>query len=94
MDVFENETVEFSCEVESDDWMITWYRNEKEVQSEEDPNVETMDSSLNITLVTQAYQGRYSCKAELYLRKVISEFSNMADLRVYGELSYLCVALI
>ncbi|KAK5923718.1 hypothetical protein CgunFtcFv8_000663 [Champsocephalus gunnari] len=85
MDVFENETVEFSCGVESDDWMITWYRNEKEVQSEEDPNVETMDSSLNITSVTQACQGRYSCKAELYLRKVISEFSNTADLRVYGN---------
>ncbi|KAI9530687.1 hypothetical protein NQZ68_000177 [Dissostichus eleginoides] len=84
MDVFENETVEFSCEVESDDWMITWYANEKEVQLEDDLNVETMDSYLNITSVTQAYQGRYSCKAELESRKVSSEFSNTADLRVYG----------
>ncbi|XP_010764984.1 carcinoembryonic antigen-related cell adhesion molecule 5 [Notothenia coriiceps] len=85
MDVFENETVEFSCEVESDDWMITWYRNEKEVHFEEDLNVEIMDSSLNITSVTQAYQGNYSCKAELESRKVIFEFSNTADLRVYGN---------
>ncbi|KAF3860484.1 hypothetical protein F7725_000739 [Dissostichus mawsoni] len=86
MDVFENETVEFSCEVESDDWYaITWYANEKEVQFEDDLNVETMDSYLNITSVTQAYQGRYSCKAELESRKVSSEFSNTADLRVYGN---------
>ncbi|XP_034000612.1 hemicentin-1-like isoform X5 [Trematomus bernacchii] len=83
MEVFENETVEFSCEAESDDWTITWYRNEKEVQ--DDLHVETMDSSLNITSVTQAYQGRYSCKAELESRKVRSEFSNTADLRVYGN---------
>ncbi|KAL3064292.1 hypothetical protein OYC64_000555 [Pagothenia borchgrevinki] len=85
MEVFENETVEFSCEVESDDWTITWYANKKEVQFEVDLNVETMDSSLNITSVTQAYQGLYSCKAELESRKVRSEFSNTVHLRVYGN---------
>ncbi|XP_034000611.1 titin-like isoform X4 [Trematomus bernacchii] len=85
MEVFENETVEFSCEAESDDWTITWYRNEKEVQFEVDLIEEPMDSYLNITSVTQAYQGRYSCKAELESRKVRSEFSNTTDLRVYGN---------
>ncbi|XP_063744831.1 titin-like isoform X2 [Eleginops maclovinus] len=81
LDVFENETVEFSCEVESDDWTISWYKNQKAL--EDDPNIDTMDSSFNITLVTQAHQGLYSCKAELELRGVSSDFSNTANLTVY-----------
>ncbi|KAK5863617.1 hypothetical protein PBY51_000637 [Eleginops maclovinus] len=83
LDVFENETVEFSCEVESDDWTISWYKNQKAL--EDDPNIDTMDSSFNITLVTQAHQGLYSCKAELELRGVSSDFSNTANLRVYAN---------
>ncbi|XP_068454176.1 hemicentin-2 [Clinocottus analis] len=80
-DVFENETVEFSCEVDSTDWTVTWYRDQNKLQ--EDDQVYIADSSLNIAWINQDYEGGYACKAHLTLRKVKSGFSNTVDVTVY-----------
>ncbi|XP_056278742.1 titin-like isoform X2 [Pseudoliparis swirei] len=80
-DVFESETVELSCEVDSPDWTITWYRNEEELQ--EDVQLDAVDSFLNITSITQAYEGGYACKAQLQSRRVSSGFSNHVNITVY-----------
>ncbi|KAM6929339.1 basement membrane-specific heparan sulfate proteoglycan core protein [Lycodopsis pacificus] len=80
-DVFENETVEFRCKVHSTDWTFTWYRNQKDLKEElkEELNEGVYmeeDSFLNVTVVTQAYEGGYACKAHLKSRRVSSGFSN------------------
>ncbi|XP_031700313.1 titin [Anarrhichthys ocellatus] len=84
-DVFENETVEFRCEVHSTDWTFTWYRNQKELKEElmEDMYLEEDDSLLNVTVVTQAYEGGYACKAHLKSRGVSSGFSNTVNVILY-----------
>ncbi|XP_034392960.1 titin-like isoform X2 [Cyclopterus lumpus] len=82
-DVFEKETVELSCEVNSPDWTITWYRNQVELQ--EDLQLDAVDSFLNITVITQAYEGGYACKAQLKSRKVSSGFSNPVNVTVYDN---------
>ncbi|XP_029291378.1 hemicentin-1 [Cottoperca gobio] len=88
-DVFENETVEFSCEGESADWTITWYKVTKgtnEEKLEDIENLEMLDSYLNITEVTQADEGGYACKAQLESRKVSSGFSDTFQITVYENL--------
>ncbi|XP_075952522.1 Fc receptor-like protein 5 [Anarhichas minor] len=84
-DVFENETVEFRCEVHSTDWTFTWYRNQKDLNKElmEDMYMEEDDSLLNVTVVTQAYKGDYACKAHLDSRRVSSGFSNTVNVTLY-----------
>ncbi|XP_054464456.1 carcinoembryonic antigen-related cell adhesion molecule 5 [Anoplopoma fimbria] len=84
-DVFENETVKFSCGVNSPDWTFTWYRDQKELLDEVDI-IDIMDSSLNITLVTLDHQGVYACKVHLNSRRVSSEFSNTVSVTVYENI--------
>lgn len=90
-DVFENEIVEFSCEVSSSDWTVTWYKNQKDVQEDSivtlTLNPDAEGSLLNITSVSQIYQGGYACKAHLKPRGVSSGFSDTINIKVYGELS-------
>lgn len=85
-DVFENETVEFSCEVDSPDWTFTWHKDQEEIDDYLVPSLDPKKSFLNITLITEEEQGRYACKVHLKSRTVSSEFSNSEVITVYGEL--------
>uniref|UniRef100_A0A8C5D658 Titin-like n=1 Tax=Gouania willdenowi TaxID=441366 RepID=A0A8C5D658_GOUWI len=85
-DVFENEVVEFTCELSSSiDWTFTWYRNNKKL-SEDDVLIMDDDNLLNITSVSRAHQGQYACKAHLLPRGVSSGFSSTNELTVYEKI--------
>ncbi|XP_068996392.1 hemicentin-1 [Embiotoca jacksoni] len=84
LDVFEDELVELKCEVNNPDWTITWYKNR--VELEEDIVLYLDEDLLNITLVSQTYQGVYACRASLPSRGVSSEFSNTANVTVYENI--------
>ncbi|XP_068608306.1 carcinoembryonic antigen-related cell adhesion molecule 5-like [Brachionichthys hirsutus] len=81
-DVFENETVGFSCDVESSDWTVTWYLDEVEVSEDDSLMINPEESSLNITAITEAYQGTYVCRAQLESRSVVMP-SNTLGIAVY-----------
>lgn len=83
-DVFETETVEFICEVNGSDWTYTWYKNKVQLQEDSVLNLEADEPYLNVTSITQAYQGGYACKVNFESR-VISGFSNTVNVTVYGE---------
>ncbi|KAK2851437.1 hypothetical protein Q5P01_007713 [Channa striata] len=78
-DVFENETVKFSCNVDSPGWTFTWYRNTEKLQED----MSSDGSSYIITSVTRTHEGFYTCKAHLKSRNVISAFSNKAEIKVF-----------
>ncbi|XP_034733608.1 carcinoembryonic antigen-related cell adhesion molecule 6-like [Etheostoma cragini] len=86
LDVFENETVMFRCELENNEWMFTWYRDNNRVTYTKDPNLEDVQSYLNITSVTRSHQGGYACKA---ISEENSEnstgFSNTVNVTVYEK---------
>ncbi|XP_059190177.1 titin [Centropristis striata] len=83
LDVFENEEVNFNCEVESDDWTVTWYKDQQQLQV--DMSMDRDETYLNITSVAQTHQGVYYCNARHDYRKIISGFSNVANLTVYKK---------
>ncbi|XP_035512107.1 hemicentin-1-like [Morone saxatilis] len=85
-DVFENETVEFLCEVDSHDWEPTWYHNQMQLQEDSVVTLDPEGLSLNITSITQAYQGDYACKANLHSRNVRSGFSDKINIKVYENI--------
>lgn len=87
MDVFQNETVQFICEVNGPNW--TWYHNQNKLD-QSNMNYEFVEDepSLNITEITLNEQGAYACKAGL--GGVSSDFSNTVNIIVYGELWSLC----
>ncbi|XP_076597526.1 hemicentin-1 [Chaetodon auriga] len=82
-DVFENETVEFRCEVDNSDWKFSWYRNNQLLQENDVLSLFDEEPSLNVTSITQAYQGGYACKVQLQSRKVSSGLSNTVNITVY-----------
>ncbi|KAM6924864.1 hemicentin-1-like [Xenentodon cancila] len=77
-DVFENEEVKFRCEVSSPDWTFTWFRDKVKLDDE--------GSVFSIASVSQSHQGEYSCKANLASRRVSSDFSKTATVKVYEKL--------
>ncbi|XP_008302306.1 titin-like [Stegastes partitus] len=86
LDVFENEMVEFSCEVSSSDWTSTWYRNQENLENTDiEFNMDEEGSTLNVTSITKAAQGDYTCKAHLTSRGVNSGFSNSVKVSVYDN---------
>ncbi|XP_032376618.1 sialoadhesin [Etheostoma spectabile] len=86
LDVFENESVMLSCELDSDDWKFTWYKNQNKVQYDDEQNLEEDQSSLNITSVTRSHQGGYACKALPEENSGNStEFSNIVNVTVYEK---------
>lgn len=90
LDVFEEETVELGCEVDSPDWVFTWYKDGYEVQEDAVLTPE-QEGLLNITWASEAYQGLYACKAHHETRHVSSGFSNTANVTFYGEFSCHCI---
>ncbi|XP_051280945.1 titin [Dicentrarchus labrax] len=84
--VFENETVEFLCEVDSPDWKPTWYYNQMQLPKDFDVSLDPEGLSLNITSITQDYQGDYACKADHHSRKISSGFSDKININVYENL--------
>ncbi|XP_070825108.1 cell adhesion molecule CEACAM5 [Chaetodon trifascialis] len=85
-DVFENETVEFRCEVDSSDWKFSWYRNKELLEEDVILSLLEVEPSLNVTSITHAYQGGYACKVHLGSRRVSSGFSNTVDITVYENI--------
>lgn len=83
-DVFENEIIEFFCEVDSEIYNFTWYRNNEQLQEDTVLTLYPDDPYLNITSVEQVHQGGYTC--QVYSEKRSSlEFSNTVNITVYGE---------
>lgn len=89
--MFEDEALEFNCEVNSSDWTsdwtFTWYKNQEQLQEDSVMTLEAEEPYLNITSVTQANRGGYACKVHLESRRVSSGFSNTVNIIVYGERS-------
>ncbi|XP_061841414.2 cell adhesion molecule CEACAM5-like isoform X2 [Nerophis lumbriciformis] len=83
-DVFENETVELSCNMDSSNWTFIWHKHGMELQRDSVVKLRAGGSRLKITSASRAHQGEYSCKAQLKSRKVTSIFSNTAIVHVYG----------
>ncbi|XP_027144315.1 hemicentin-1 [Larimichthys crocea] len=83
MDVFQNETVQFICEVNGPNW--TWYHNQNKLD-QSNMNYEFVEDepSLNITEITLNEQGAYACKAGL--GGVSSDFSNTVNIIVYENI--------
>ncbi|XP_071332393.1 cell adhesion molecule CEACAM5 isoform X2 [Trachinotus anak] len=77
LDVFKDETVTFSCNVDDPNWTYTWYKNEQKLDRRDE------DENITITSVTQTDQGDYACKAHLKFRPVSSGFSNRMNVIVY-----------
>ncbi|XP_077947337.1 hemicentin-1 isoform X3 [Gasterosteus aculeatus] len=84
-DVFENETVEFRCEVHSPDWTISWNKGGNEPGYELDEIQNAEGPFLNLTGIHDAYEGGYTCKAHLKSRGVSSGFSNTVNITVYDH---------
>lgn len=86
LDVFLTEKVELGCGVQgSSDWTYTWYRDGMDLQADNTVSVSSDGSTLIIPSATQTHEGLYSCKGHHKTRKISSEDSQTADIRVYGE---------
>ncbi|KAM4571550.1 cell adhesion molecule CEACAM5 isoform 2-T2 [Fundulus diaphanus] len=83
LDVFEKETLNFSCEVSSSEWTFTWQRDGTELQDNSRLIQNEKGSILNIPAVRLNDKGLYTCKAHLKHRSVSSDFSNSANVLVY-----------
>ncbi|KAM4571549.1 basement membrane-specific heparan sulfate proteoglycan core protein isoform 1-T1 [Fundulus diaphanus] len=86
LDVFEKETLNFSCEVSSSEWTFTWQRDGTELQDNSRLIQNEKGSILNIPAVRLNDKGLYTCKAHLKHRSVSSDFSNSANVLVYESL--------
>lgn len=86
-DVFEDESLAFTCEVDGSDWTFTWYKNEGQLQEDSVMVLDAEEPYLNITSITQAYHGGYACQVHFESR-VRSGFSNTVNVTVYGEHSH------
>lgn len=84
-DAFENEIVELLCEVDTEipDVTFAWYRDKEVLQ--EDLDMYSDESYLNITSVERVHEGGYTCQIQLETTNVKSEFSNTVSVTVYGE---------
>ncbi|XP_063320916.1 obscurin-like [Pelmatolapia mariae] len=83
-DVFENEAVEFRCQVVSSSpgWTFTWHRNNQQLQNNPVETINGDGASLKITSVHQTHKGSYTCKAHLTSRRLNSGFSNEVMIQV------------
>ncbi|XP_058498237.1 hemicentin-1-like [Solea solea] len=77
LNVFKGERVELLCEVHGSDWSYTWYKQQQKLL------LDVSEPSLNITEITNADDGVYTCKVHLESRNVISRFSNNQTVVVY-----------
>lgn len=82
-DAFENEIMEFLCEVDTEipDVTFTWYKDKEELQED----IYSDEPYLNITSVERVHEGGYTCQIQLETTNVKSEFSNTVSVTVYGE---------
>uniref|UniRef100_A0A3B3C9E7 Ig-like domain-containing protein n=1 Tax=Oryzias melastigma TaxID=30732 RepID=A0A3B3C9E7_ORYME len=85
-DVFETESVTFSCQVPISGWSFSWYKNGEKLGE----NTEL----LSINDVTKDNQGSYTCKVHHHSRNLSSKDSNPAMLNVYSEKAKPHVAII
>lgn len=84
-DVFPTESVNMSCEMQTDsaDWTYAFYRDGTKVQ---DYN---SDKGRNLTSASTSDGGSYSCSGKLKSRDVYSTKSSPLKLHVYGEICFL-----
>ncbi|XP_062420843.1 titin isoform X2 [Pungitius pungitius] len=76
-DVFENETVEFHCDVHSPDWTASWFFKGEKLDT--DLILKADGAYIYIT----AYEGEYACRADPTSRGVSSGLSNTVFITVY-----------
>lgn len=76
-DVFKTEKLRFSCTGPDSIWTLTWYKDQKKLETE--------GSALNIDSVTKDDKGVYTCKAEIKPRGVSSASSDTKVITVYGK---------
>uniref|UniRef100_A0A3Q2CWJ9 Basement membrane-specific heparan sulfate proteoglycan core protein-like n=1 Tax=Cyprinodon variegatus TaxID=28743 RepID=A0A3Q2CWJ9_CYPVA len=74
-DVFKTEKLRFSCTGPDSIWTLTWYKDQKKLETE--------GSALNIDSVTKDDKGVYTCKAEIKPRGVSSASSDTIVITVY-----------
>ena len=86
-DVFEDDNVEFFCDVDPEifDSTYTWYRNKEKLQDDSVVILDPQEASLNITAIKRAYQGSYTCQILLESRNVKSELSDAINITVNGK---------
>ncbi|XP_061759255.1 basement membrane-specific heparan sulfate proteoglycan core protein-like isoform X2 [Nerophis ophidion] len=85
-DVFVNEKVALSCNMDSSNWTFIWHKHGMELQGDSVLKLSAGGSHLKITSASLAHQGEYSCQAQMKSRKVTSVFSNTAIIHVHGTL--------
>uniref|UniRef100_A0A672GZU0 Ig-like domain-containing protein n=1 Tax=Salarias fasciatus TaxID=181472 RepID=A0A672GZU0_SALFA len=84
-DVFENEVVEFSCEVSDLDWTYSWYKNQQALQEDDVLSLDEDEGSFRIDAVSLSDSGTYECRAERNKTGFKTEHSNKRKLVISGE---------
>lgn len=82
--------MEFHCKFETElsDLTVAWYRNKEPLQADSAVVLDPFEPSLNITAITRAYEGGYTCQIYLDSRNVKSELSNTVNITVYSEYQF------
>lgn len=86
LDVFPTETVKLRCQMQSDGWTFTWYKDTEEVRADDIVKNGTSGSTLSIKSASASHRGHYTCSGEMKSRSVSSTHSSEVTLHVYGEI--------
>uniref|UniRef100_A0A3B1K8Y2 Ig-like domain-containing protein n=1 Tax=Astyanax mexicanus TaxID=7994 RepID=A0A3B1K8Y2_ASTMX len=79
--VFRGETVTLTCEIETredTEWTYSWFKNNEEVQSDEQPNEYTFKA-------TSGDSAAFTCRGTRTKHPITTEPSNPVSLSVSGE---------
>lgn len=86
LDVFPTETVKLRCQMQSNGWTFTWYKNTEEVKAYDIVKTGTSGSTLSIKSASASHRGHYTCSGEMKSRSVSSTHSSEVTLHIYGEI--------
>lgn len=89
-DVFRNELVQLFCNSDSNEWSIVWYRNGVQLQNDDTLEMAEDDPFLNITAAKE-HEGVYLCSLTWNSRKLSSQQSKTARIKVYGKSLYISI---
>lgn len=81
---FQNELVQLQCYVDDPEWQFVWYRNDVQLQKNDNVEMAEYDPFLNITAAKE-HQGEYSCSLTVNSRALSSLRSNREIIIVYGK---------
>lgn len=85
-DVFQNEYVQLFCDDDSSEWSFVWYRNGEQLQKHDHWEWAEDDPILNITAAKES-EGEYWCSLTENSRRLHSQKSNIARIKVLGNLA-------